>query len=118
LNLAASGSQRDSDGNGNNGARRRPPVTGEVGSLAGAGSEWGAEWKENLRRNWDSIVGIGIQGESLPYEDQFLDLDPTFKDAWGQPLLRVTYDFHDNDYKLFRFLAARCGELMRAMGPN
>src|SRR5690606_10101342 len=54
----------------------------------------------------------------LPYEDQFLDLDPNYKDAWGQPLLRLTFDFHDNDYKLYRFLAARCAELMRAMGPD
>src|SRR5690606_13875493 len=64
LDMATSGSQGDSDGNGNGGTRKRPPVAGEVGSLAGSGSEWGTEWKENLRRNWDSVVGIGIQGES------------------------------------------------------
>ena len=118
LDLTATGSMGDSDGNGSNGPLRRPPVSGEVGSLAGAGSEWGAEWKENLRRNWDSVVGIGIQGESLPYVDQFLDLDPIYRDAWGQPLLRVTYDFHDNDYRLYRFMAARCAEIMRVMNPD
>ena len=118
LDLTATGSVGDSDGNGGNGPLRRPPVSGEVGSLAGAGSEWGSEWKENLRRNWDSVVGIGIQGESLPYTDQFLDLDPIYRDAWGRPLLRVTYDFHDNDYRLYRFMAARCAEIMRVMDPD
>jgi len=118
LNLATDGSAGDSDGNGGSGPRRRPPVAGEVGSLAGSGSEWGSQWKENLRRNWDSSVGIGIQGESLPYQDQFLDLDPVYQDAWGQPLLRVTFDFHDNDYSLYRFISARCTEIMRAMGPD
>ena len=118
LDMATSGSAGDSDGNGNGGTRKRPPVAGEVGSLAGAGSEWGAAWKENLRRNWDSVVGIGIQGESLPYVDQFLDLDPNYKDSRGRPLLRVTFDFHDNDYKLYRFMAARTAEILRAMGPT
>jgi gluconate 2-dehydrogenase alpha chain len=95
-------------------------TAGAVGSLTGTGggTEWGAAWKENLRRNWDGVVGIGIQGESLPYDDQFLDLDPRYKDAWGQPLLRITYDFHQNDYNLYRFLAQRAIELMRAMGPT
>lgn len=117
-NMATAGSQGDTDGNGNQGQRRRPPVASELGSLAGTGSEWGREWKENLRRNWDGTFGISIQGESLPYDDQFLDLDPTYKDAWGQPLLRVTYDFHENDYNLYRYLAERCNEIMRAMNPT
>ncbi|MEZ4565093.1 MAG: hypothetical protein R2853_20395 [Thermomicrobiales bacterium] len=33
-----------------------------------------------MRTNWDSYAGIGIQGESLPYDDQFVDLDPTYRD--------------------------------------
>ena len=118
LDMAASGSNGDSDGNGGQGSRTRPAVAFEVGSLAGSGSEWGQTWKDNLRRNWDSVIGIGIQGESLPYEDQFLDLDPNYRDAYGSPLLRVTYDFHENDYRLYRFLAARCKEIMQAMNPT
>lgn len=98
--------------------RKHPPVAGELGSLASGGSQWGAQWKENLRKNWDSTVGIGIQGESLPYDDQFLDLDPVYKDFYGLPLLRVTYEFHDNDYKLYRFIAQRCIEIMRKMNPT
>src|SRR5690606_2348463 len=117
-NMATAGSQGDTDGNGNQGQRRRPPVASELGSLAGTGSEWGRERKENLRRNGGGTFGIRSQGASLPYDDQFLDLDPTYKDAWGQPLLRVTYDFHENDYNLYRYLAERCNEIMRAMNPT
>src|SRR5690606_31512313 len=58
------------------------------------------------------------QGESLPYEDQFLDLDPTYTDAWGQPLLRVTFDFHENDKRLYAYVAERAREIMEAMGPT
>jgi gluconate 2-dehydrogenase alpha chain len=63
-------------------------------------------------------MSIGIQGESLPYEDQFLDLDPNYRDRHGQPLLRITYDFHDNDRALYRYMAQRCAEIMRALGPT
>jgi gluconate 2-dehydrogenase alpha chain len=87
-------------------------------SLVGDGKEWGQAWKENLRRNWDSYMSLGIQGESLPYDDQYLDLDPIYKDRHGQPLLRITYDFHDNDRALYRHLAQRCAEIMRAMAPT
>lgn len=98
--------------------RRHPLLPGEVSSLAGRGDEWGQDWKENLRRNWDGFVPVGIQGESLPYIDQFLDLDPIYRDAWGRPLLRLTFDWHQNDYNLYRFLAERCREIMAAMGPD
>ncbi len=118
LNMAQNGSNGDQDGNGNQGQRERPPVAAEMGSLAGSGTEWGMEWKENLRQNWDSVVGIGIQGESLPYDDQFMDLDPNFRDAFGRPLLRLTFDWHENDYRLYRYIATRCREIMEAMNPT
>ncbi len=94
--------------------------SGTVGSLTGTGDskEWGARWKENMRRSWAGIVPIDLQGESLPYDDQFLDLDPTYRDAYGQPLLRITFDFHQNDYNLYRFLAQRCRTMMEAMEPD
>lgn len=98
--------------------RTHPGIAGELGSLTGSSTLWGTEWKEALRNNWDSSVGIGIQGESLPYEDQFLDLDPTYTDSFGLPLLRITFDFHDNDYKLYSYIAARCEEIMTAMNPT
>lgn len=94
------------------------PTTADVGSLAHRGDEWGKDWKENMRRNWDGIVGVGIQGEIQAYADQYLDLDPVYKDAWGQPLLRITYDFHENEYNLYRFLAQRCKEIMQQMQPS
>ncbi|MFN8467112.1 MAG: GMC family oxidoreductase [Caldilineaceae bacterium] len=93
-------------------------TAGDVGSLAHRGKEWGKEWKENLRNNWSSIVGLGIQGEIQAYSDQYLDLDPNYNDAWGQPLLRITYDFHDNEYNLYRYLAKRCKEIMQQMNPK
>jgi gluconate 2-dehydrogenase alpha chain len=61
---------------------------------------------------------VNIQGESLPYEDQFLDLDPVYKDEFGQPLLRIAFDWHDNDRALYSFVAQKCAEICKAMGAN
>ena len=64
----------------------------------------GSAFIQDFARGWDSYVDINIQGESLPYHDQFMDLDPNYTDAWGQPLLRLTFDFHENDQKYQREL--------------
>jgi gluconate 2-dehydrogenase alpha chain len=92
------------------------PQSGE-GNDGGANG-WGQAWKENLKRNWDAFVPITIEGESLPYEDQFLDLDPNYTDIYGLPLLRITFDWHENDYNMYRFLAQRCIEIMNEMDPS
>ncbi len=97
---------------------KQPATAGEVASLAGSGSEWGKDWKENLRNNWDSSFPISIHGEWQAYEDQFLDLDPTYTDAWGQPLLRLTIDFHDNEYNMYTFLTERCKEIGQELNAD
>jgi gluconate 2-dehydrogenase alpha chain len=97
---------------------RMPATAGEVASLGGKGREWGRDWKDNLRNNWDGTVGIHVTGEWQAYEDQFLDLDPTYTDAFGRPLLRVTLDYHDNEKNLYRFMVDRSTELLRAMGAD
>jgi gluconate 2-dehydrogenase alpha chain len=97
----------------------REPVTSvDDLPLSDKDPKWGKAWKEELRRHWDAYVPITMQGESLPYEDQFLDLDDTYKDANGDPLLRLTFDWHDNDKKVYKFIAQKAAEIMRAMGPD
>jgi gluconate 2-dehydrogenase alpha chain len=78
---------------------------------------WGKDWKEDLKANWDSVAAITFQGESLPYEDQFLDLDPKYTAGDGKPLLRLTFDWHDNDYSMYKFIASKADEIMKTMGP-
>jgi gluconate 2-dehydrogenase alpha chain len=100
------------------GGGERNPV-GSVGGVAGAnGESWGAGWKEALRTNWDSSAGVGLQGESLPYDDQFCDLDPTYRDRYGFPLLRITFDWHQNDYNLVRYLSVKMKEMLEKMGAK
>lgn len=90
----------------------------EVADLAGTGIEWGQDWKDNLRENWDGSIGISTMAEVMPYQDNFMDLDPTYKDAFGEPLLRITFDFQDNERNLYAYLARKAEGIMEAMNPD
>jgi gluconate 2-dehydrogenase alpha chain len=98
------------------GSGERTPISTAGSVPTASGATWGKDWKEALRNDWDSVVGIGIQGESLPYEDQYLDLDPTYRDRFGFPLLRLTFDWHQNDYNLIKFTSAKMAEMIKNMG--
>ena len=96
----------------------REPVNSVKGLTTADGKSWGAEWKEQLGRDWDSYASIVTEGESIPYEDQFVDLDPHYTDRFGNPLLRISFDWHDNEKKMWRFIAKRAQEIMAAMHPT
>ena len=36
----------------------------------------------------------------MAYRDAYMSLDPTYKDSHGLPLLRMTFDWHDNEFKM------------------
>lgn len=40
--------------------------------------------------------------------------EPDYKDTFGQPLPRLTFDRQDNDKARYKFLAERCREIMQA----
>ncbi len=100
------------------GSGERNPISSVGGVPTASGVNWGKEWKDALRSNWDSIAGIGTQGESLPYDDQYLDLDPTYRDRFGFPLLRLTFDWHENDYNMIRYLSPKMREMLERMGAT
>jgi gluconate 2-dehydrogenase alpha chain len=81
---------------------------------------WGAAWKSAVRDNYLSAVkpGTGVHGSFYSYRDVYLDLDPTYKDRFGRPLLRMTIDFHENELKQNAFLTDRFEEIIRAMGAR
>ena len=100
-------------------AGQREPLSSVDGLLEGfTDRQWGAAWKEMLRESWDSVGELSYEGDSPAYEGNFLDLDPTYRDQWDRPMLRLTFDFRDNERNMHRFLADRCEEIARAMGAD
>ena len=82
--------------------------------------KWGAVWKTAVRDNYLSSVksGTGVHGSFYAYRDVYLDLDPTYKDRFGRPLMRMTIDFHDNELKQNRFITDKYAEIIKAMGAK
>jgi gluconate 2-dehydrogenase alpha chain len=95
----------------------REPVNSVTGLTTADGKSWGADWKQGLR-GWDSYAGIVTEGESIPYEANFLDLDPNYTDRFGNPLLRITFDWQPNEQAMWRFIYARALEIMKRMRPS
>jgi gluconate 2-dehydrogenase alpha chain len=59
---------------------------------------------------------VNVHGSSIAVRGNYLDLDPTYKDAWGQPLMRMTFDFPENDLKMSEYCTARATDIAKAMG--
>ena len=80
--------------------------------------EWGAEWKSAATKNYLSSYECATHGSCYSYRDMHLDLDPTYTDRRGRKLLRITFDFHDNELKMSQFLTDRLAEIVQKMGPH
>jgi gluconate 2-dehydrogenase alpha chain len=79
---------------------------------------WGKQWKAAAKRHYLHTAAYETQGSVMSYRDRYLDLDPTYRDSHGLPLLRMTFDWHDNEYKLAEFSSARLAEVVRATNPK
>jgi gluconate 2-dehydrogenase alpha chain len=79
---------------------------------------WGKRWKQAVIKHYNHTVTISVHGSSIAHRGNYLDLDPTYRDAWGQPLLRMTFDFPQNDLKMAAYLTAKAAEIGKAMGAK
>jgi gluconate 2-dehydrogenase alpha chain len=80
--------------------------------------KWGAEWKRAVAANYLSAYQTVTHGSCYSYRDAYLDLDPTYTDHLGRKLMRITFDFHDNEIKMSKYLTDRLGDVVQAMGPR
>ncbi|MEJ0011033.1 MAG: GMC family oxidoreductase [Bauldia sp.] len=61
--------------------------------------KWGSDWKKAVVAAYNHTVGVGSQGSVMSYRQNYLDLDPTYTDSFGRPMMRMTFDFQDNEWK-------------------
>jgi gluconate 2-dehydrogenase alpha chain len=77
---------------------------------------WGAQWKEAVARNYNSTVSLTIHGSSTPHPNNYIGLDPTYKDAYGNPLGMLTFEFPQNDRLMSNYVTQKAAEIAKAMG--
>jgi len=89
-------------------ARRLPPGT----------PRWGTAWKRANAQWYAHSMALGIQGSCYPHRENYLDLDPTYTDAYGRPLVRMNFDWRANELAMSKFVTAKMGEIAKAIGAD
>jgi gluconate 2-dehydrogenase alpha chain len=80
--------------------------------------KWGSKWKRAVAENYLKCVGIGTHGAVMSHRGNYLDLDPTYRDVHGRPLLRMTFDFTENEHRMSDFLTDKAAAVAKAMKPR
>jgi gluconate 2-dehydrogenase alpha chain len=83
---------------------------------SGLCARWGSEWKKAALKYYDRTGLVRFYGEHLAYRGNYMDLDPIYKDRQGDPLLRLTLDWRENERQMVRFVTGKAVEIARAMG--
>ncbi|MFK3909383.1 GMC family oxidoreductase [Pseudomonas monteilii] len=90
-----------------------------IGAALPAGTpDWGDGWKEGLQDWYGHSMKVSISTGCMSYREHFLDLDPNYKDPWGQPLLRITFDWKPNELKLQQYLRGIVGDITKELNPD
>jgi gluconate 2-dehydrogenase alpha chain len=96
----------------------RRPISAAGMSTFGHGRNWGSTWKRFIRDNSDRSHYFYIQKTTLPYEDNYLDLDPTVTDPLGFPVIRITGRYRDNELAIAAFIQDKAEQWYRAAGAT
>jgi len=78
---------------------------------------WGSAWKKAVAQYYSRSFTISSMGACQSYRDHYLDLDPTYCDAHGLPLIRMTFDWHENEKKMSAYITSKAAEIAKAIGP-
>jgi gluconate 2-dehydrogenase alpha chain len=81
-------------------------------------ARWGSEWKKAAVDYYDHTGVVNFTAEHLAYKGNCMDLDPTYKDKVGDPLLRLTLDWRDNERKMADFASVKAVEIACAAGAK
>lgn len=79
---------------------------------------WGSAWKEGVQDAYQRYLTIGLSGSVMAYRDAYLSLDPTYRDSNGKPLLRMTFNWHDNEHRMLDYIGDRMLPVGQAMRPE
>jgi gluconate 2-dehydrogenase alpha chain len=79
---------------------------------------WGTAWKQANADWYAHAFSVGAQGSCYPHRENFLDLDPDYTDTFGLPLVRMTFDFRDNELRMSHWVTQQIGEMAQTLGAD
>jgi gluconate 2-dehydrogenase alpha chain len=93
-----------------------PPISGRA--VPPGTPRWGPDWKRATVKWYHHFTRFNTQGSVYANRNNYMDLDPTYKDAFGRALIRMTYNGTDNDHKMSRYLLTQVEAIIKAMNPT
>lgn len=94
----------------------RKPMSAAKMNTFGEVRNWGSDWKAFIMKNADRSNTSYIQKTTLPYEDNYLDLDPVVKDPLGFPVTRITAQYKENEKRIAAFSQEKMEQWYREAG--
>jgi len=80
--------------------------------------QWGKAWKAATAKWSQTAMTINASGSVAANRYNCFDLDPTYRNAFGQPLMRMTFDYKENEQKMGRHAAALVNTIAKSMNPT
>jgi len=77
--------------------------------------EFGDNWRKRVREEIPYYFAIGAQGECLPRADNYVELDPMKKDAWGIPVLHINASYGENEKAMALAMREHVGAILDEM---
>ena len=81
-------------------------------------SNWGSDWKKAGLKWYDKSAALSLAAAHFSYKQNFIDLDPVYKDKFGDPLVRMTLDWTDHDRREAAMIERVETSLAKAMGAK
>ena len=94
----------------------RRPIQAAGMNTFGRAPSWGSAWKRFIKENADRSSTAYIQKTTLPYETNYLDLDPVVKDPFGVPVIRITAEYKGNELAIADFMQDKMEQWYREAG--
>jgi gluconate 2-dehydrogenase alpha chain len=77
--------------------------------------KWGSKWKQAVAKNYLTSLSISTHGAVMSHRTNYLDLDSSYQDVYGRPLMRMTFDFTPNEHRMSDYLTDRATEIAKVM---
>lgn len=77
---------------------------------------FGAAFRDKLIHPGPWTMWMGGWGETLPYYSNKVTLDHNQKDQWGLPLVKIDFEYHDNEHAMLKDIKESTREMLERTG--
>ena len=95
---------------------RRLPSMAVGGYVDKTNLVYGRALRKETRRKYGSYVFLTGEGEMIPNEQCYCELDPAVTDRWGIPVLRFHWRWGETEVRQWRHMQQIFGEVFRLIG--